>query len=84
MLSHQYYMYYVHSKFRENILVFSKTECGKTCFLQKLALNKFFGKLVKREWVTGIEIGDQREAEVKACFSNKVEFRLAKTSKKLS
>ena len=39
---------------RGNILVVGKTECGNTCFLQKLALNKFFGKLVKTEWVTGI------------------------------
>ena len=33
-------------QFRRNILVVGKTECRKTCFLQKLALNKFFGKLV--------------------------------------
>ena len=49
----------------------------KTYFLQKLGLNKFFGKLVKTEWVTGIEIDEQREAEIQSCFSNKVEFHLA-------
>ena len=59
-------------------------QCGKTCFLQKLALNNFFGKLVKTEWVTGIEIGDQRQAKIQACFSNKVEFHLVKTSEKLT
>ena len=32
-------------QFRRSILVVV-TECRKTCFLQKLALNKFFGKLV--------------------------------------
>ena len=64
-------------QFQGNILVVGKTGCGKTYFLQKLALNKFFGKLVKPEWVTGIKIGDQREAEMQACFSNKVEFHHA-------
>ena len=57
-----------------------KKECGKTCFLQNLALNNFSGKLVTTEWVTGIGIGHQREAEIQACFSNKVEFHLVKTS----
>ena len=71
-------------QFRGNIIVVGKTECGKTCFLQRLALNNFFGKLVKTEQVTRIEIGDQREAEIQACFSNKVEFHLAKTSEKLT
>ena len=64
-------------QFRGNILVVGKTGCGKTYFLQKLALNKFFGKLVKTEWATGIKIDDQREAEIQACFSNKVEFHHA-------
>ena len=39
---------------RGNILVVGKTGCGKTYLLQKLALNKFFGELVKTELVTGI------------------------------
>ena len=51
---------------------------------KNLLLTHFFGKLGKTEWVTGIEIGDQREAEIQACFSNKVEFHLAKTSEKLT
>ena len=49
-------------RFRGNILVVSKTAFGKTYFRQKLWLNKFFGKLIKTEWVTGIEIDEQREA----------------------
>ena len=64
-------------QFRGNILVVSKTGCGKTYFLQKLALNKFFGQLVKTEWLTGIKIDDQREAEIQACFINKIEFHRA-------
>ena len=63
--------------FRGNILVVGKRGCGKTDFLQKLTLNTFFGELVKTEWVTEIKIDDQREAEMQACFSNKVEFRHA-------
>ena len=64
-------------QFRGNILVVGKTGCGKTYFLQKLGLNNFFGKLVKTEWVTGIEIDEQREADIESCFSNNVEFHLA-------
>ena len=54
-----------------------KTGCGKTCFLQKFGLKIYFGKLYKTEWVTGIEIDEQREAEIQSCFSNKVEFHFA-------
>ena len=36
-------------QFCGNILVVGKTECGKTHFLQKLRLHKFFGKIVKTE-----------------------------------
>ena len=39
-------------RFGGNILVVGKTECGKTGFVQKLAVNKFFGELVKAEWVS--------------------------------
>ena len=62
---------------RGNILVVGKTGCGKMYLLQKLALNKFFGKLVKTESVTGIKIDDQKEAEVQACFSIKVKLHQA-------
>ena len=54
-----------------------KTGCGKTYFLQKLGLKIYFGKVVKTEWVTGIENDEQREAEIQSCFSNKVEFHFA-------
>ena len=50
------------AQFRGNILVVGKTECGKTHFLQKLALNKFF--LMKTEWVSGIDINKRREAQI--------------------
>ena len=34
-------------KFNGNILIFGRTQCGKTYFTQKLAINKFFDKLKK-------------------------------------
>ena len=70
--------------FQANILVVGKTGCKKTYFLQKLALNKFFGNLVKTEWVSGIELGNQREAEIHSCFSYKVEFHEGKEPDDLS
>ena len=51
-------------QFGSNILVVGKTGCGKTHFLQKLTVNKFSGKLIKAEWVNGIDIDKRREAEI--------------------
>ena len=50
-------------QFRGNILVVGRTGCGKTTFLEKLGLNKFFGEIIKTEWVSGIDIDKTREAE---------------------
>ena len=57
-------------QFNGNILVVGRSGCGKTTFLEKLALNNFFGDLVKTEWVSGIEIDKKREAEIQSCFKN--------------
>ena len=54
-----------------------RTGCGKTTFLEKLAINKFFGEIVKTEWVSGIEIDESREAEIQSCFSNETEVYIA-------
>ena len=43
-------------QFGRNILVVGRTGCGKTTFLVKLWINKFFGNLVKTEWISGIDI----------------------------
>ena len=44
----------------------------KNIFFTKTCRQQFFGELVKTEWVTGIKINDQREAEIQSCFSNKI------------
>ena len=61
-------------KFIGNILVVGRTECGKTSFVQKLALNNFFGKLKKVKWVSGIRLSKEREAEIESNFSCEVKF----------
>ena len=48
-----------------------RTKCGKTTFVQKLALNNFFGELKKAEWVSGISITKERETETETNFSCK-------------
>ena len=50
------------------------TECGKTTFMQKLAIYNFFGKLKKAEWISGISLMKKREAEIQTNFSWEVEF----------
>ena len=51
-------------QFNGNILLVGRTGCGETTFLEKLAINNFFGKIIKTEWVSGIEIDAAREAEI--------------------
>ena len=66
--------YIYNGKFSGNILIVGWTECRKTTFMQKLALNNFFGNLKKAEWVSGIELSKKREAEIETNFSCKTEF----------
>ena len=47
-------------------------------FTQKLAVNIFFGKLKKVEWVSYIDLDEEREAETKSCFSCDVYFHYLK------
>ena len=65
-------------QFYGNILVVGRTGCGKTTFLEKLGLNNFFGNIIKTEWISGIEIDKQREAEIQSYFSNETEVHVAK------
>ena len=61
-------------QFRSNILVVGKTGCGKTYFIQQLALNNFFSNIVKTEWVSGIYISKAQEAEIQSCVDTPVDF----------
>ena len=57
-----------------NILIVGKTGCWKATFMQKLALNNFFGKIKRAEWVSYIPLTSKREAEIQSNFSCKVKF----------
>ena len=65
-------------QFRGNVFVVGKTGCGKTTFLQKLGINNIFGKILKTEWISRIDIDKVREAEIQSCFENEVEIHIAK------
>ena len=64
-------------QFNGNILVVGRTGCGKTTFLEKLAINKFFVEIVKTEWISRFEIDSVREAEIQSCFDNKTNVHVA-------
>ena len=66
--------YIYDGRFKGNILVLGCTECGKTSFVQKLALYDFFGKLKNAKWVSGIQLNESREAEIESNFSCDISF----------
>ena len=70
-------------QFYGNVLVVGRTGCGKTTFLEKLGVNNFFGKIVKTEWISGIDIDKQREAEIESFFSNEIEVYVTKEQDEL-
>ena len=41
------------------------------------------GKLVKTEWISGIDIDEKREAEIQSSFSNETEVHIAKEPEEL-
>ena len=43
--------YLYNGQFYGNVLIAGRTGSSKTYFIQKLAVNNFFGNLVKTEWV---------------------------------
>ena len=66
-----------------NILVVDRTGCGRTTFLEKLSLNNFFGDIIKTEWISGIDIDKQRQAEIQSYFCNETDVHVAKGQDKL-
>ena len=61
-------------KFVGNILILGRTECGKTTFVQNLAINNFFGELKSVKWLSGIKLSEKREAEIESNFKCDVKF----------
>ena len=70
-------------QFGGNISVVGRTGCGKTTFLEKLGINKFFGNLAKTEWISRIDINKKREAKIQSCFSNEKKVHIAKKPNEL-
>ena len=66
--------YIYNGKFSGNVLVLGRTDCGKTSFIQKLALYDFFGKLKNAKWVSGIHLNESREAQIESNFSCDISF----------
>ena len=66
--------YVYNGRFSGNILVVGRTACGKAGFVQRLAVNKFFGELIKAEWISAIKLDKQREAELQSCFDCQLDF----------
>ena len=70
-------------QFYGNILVVGRTGCGKTTFLEKLGLNNFIGKIVKPEWISGIDIDKKREAKIQSYFRNETEVHVVREQDEL-
>ena len=71
-------------KFIGNILIVGRTECGKMTFLQKLALNNFFGKLKKVKWLSRIKLSKKGEAEIESNLYCEVKFSDPKDTDELA
>ena len=65
-------------------MIVGRTECGKTTFVQKLALNNFFGDLKKVKWVSEIRLSQRREAEIASNLSCDIEFSYPNDADELS
>ena len=63
-------------QFYGNILVVGRTNCGEATFIEKLGLNNFFGDIIKTEWMSGIDIDKQREAEIQSYLKMRPKFIL--------
>ena len=66
--------YMCDATFTGNILTVGMTGFKKTYFTEKLAVNTFFGRLKKVEWVSYIDLSREHKAEIDSCFSCKFEF----------
>ena len=49
-------------KFSGNVLIVGLAECGKTTFMQKLAVHNFFGELKKAEWISSVSLTKKKRS----------------------
>ena len=75
--------YVYDTNFTRDVLTVGMTRCEKTYFTQKLAVNNFFGKIKRVEWVSYIDLDEEREAEVESCFFPDVDFHYPKLIEQL-
>ena len=61
-------------KFEGNILVEGRTGCGKTSFVQHVAVNNIFSELDTIEWVSQTVLSERREVQIQSCSSSPVKF----------
>ena len=71
-------------QFYGNVLVVSRTWCGKTTFLEKLGLNNFFGNIVKTEWISGIDIDKKERLKSNLILVMEQKFTLQKNRMNLT
>ena len=57
--------YCYNAKFEGNILIVSRTGCGKTTFVQNLGKKKMFGKIKELIWVLKIPLSKARKTITK-------------------
>ena len=55
--------------FSGNILVVGQTPCGKTSFVQSLGRNKIFGSVDSIDWISKVELSENRENQIRQSFS---------------
>ena len=55
--------------FSGNILVAGQTRCGKTSFVQNLAKNKMFGQMQTVEWISKLELSENRLHQLRESFN---------------
>ena len=60
--------YTYNGKFSGNVLIVGWTECGKTTFMQKLALHNFFGKLKKQNGYLVLALQKKEKLKFKRIF----------------
>ena len=65
--------------FSGNILVVGQTRFGKISFIQSLGRNKIFGSIDAVDWISKIELSENREHQIRQSFSYaSVEFQYPK------